>query len=168
MADGAPFDPRTELSTPSTAEGGGHAFHPPEVWAAAREAYLDGASGPEVCARYGLKLGTFRHRAAAEGWRRADHGRGYPDEGQELEALTGGEPERIEFYDLAHVARARMMRAVLRGAAAEALRWKRVADVMIAEQTQVDRWCEEDEARAYALREAQAAERGSDGSDCSD
>ncbi|QLQ12594.1 MAG: hypothetical protein HZY74_03900 [Brevundimonas sp.] len=50
----------------------GNLPRPPEVWEAARNDYLAGHSAADVCRRYGLRLGTFRHRAAADGWRRAD------------------------------------------------------------------------------------------------
>ena len=50
----------------------GRAFAGDAVWAHAQEAYRCGASGPDVCAHYGLSLSTFRARARREGWRRGD------------------------------------------------------------------------------------------------
>lgn len=50
-----------------------------DLWSRARADYLAGASAPEVCARYGLALSTFRWRASKEGWRRADQPDSPPD-----------------------------------------------------------------------------------------
>ena len=152
MADGAQhsFDD-IQTETPS-----GRAAHPPEVWAAAKADYLAGLSGAEVCAKHGLGLSSLRRHALDEGCRRVDQtaGRDF-DEDDELSARVDGNLERIEYRELAFVAHRRMMRAVLRGAAAEALRWKRVADLMDAEQDDLDRWLEQDEA--WALVRAQTA-----------
>ncbi|GAA0645964.1 hypothetical protein [Brevundimonas lenta] len=153
MADGAhhTFDD-TNTRTPTH-----RLAHPPEVWAAAKADYLAGLSGAEVCAKHGLGLSSLRRHAASEGWRRLDQTAGREfDEGDELSARVDGNLERIEFHDLAYVAQRRMMRAVLRGSAAEALRWKRVADLMDAEQDDLDRWLEQDAAWRMVRADADA------------
>ena len=153
MADGAPFDRRTP-PTLSPVRGAGRVMQPPEVWAAARDDYLEGLSGSEVCAKYGIGQSTFRRRAAAEGWRRADQPTTHEfDEGAELEARYDGDLDLIEFNELAFVARSRMVRAVLRGAPSECLRWKQVADLMDQQQIALDRWIKD--ARAWEERRAE-------------
>ena len=118
---------------------------PDDVWAAVRDDYLAGMSAPEACRRHGVGLSALRLRAAREGWRRTDQpwtprSRLDPDdEGAELEARVGGDLDQVELRDLSYVASRRMMRAVLRGDAAEALRWRRVQDAMDAEAAELDR-----------------------------
>jgi hypothetical protein len=125
---------------------------PEEVWARAREDYLAGMSAPGVCRRHGVGLTTLRKRAAREGWRRADQSWRPPnaldpwDEGLALEDRTDGDLDRIEMRELSFVAHRRMMRAVLRGDAAEALRWRRVSLAMDEEEAVIERWLAQDEA----------------------
>jgi hypothetical protein len=125
--------------------GPGRRTAPEEVWAAAPAGYVAGRTGPEVCRRYGLGIRTLRKRAAREGWRRADQPWIPPnrldalDEGVALEDRIEGELDRLEYHQLAHVADCRMMRAVLRGDAAEALRWARVRDRMKADDAEIQR-----------------------------
>lgn len=126
----------------------GRRMTPEPVWAAARRDYLAGLSGPEVCARYGLRLGTFKQHAATGKWRRKDQpAPELPDEpfdeGHALEARVEGDLNRLDYAQLAHVANCRMMRAVLRGGAIEALRWRRVEAVMDAKQEEVDQRIED-------------------------
>lgn len=144
-------------------DGCGRRTAPDEVWAAAREDYLAGLSATEVCDRHGVGLSTLRRRAESEGWRRSDQpwaprNRLDPeDEGVELEARVGGDLDRIEMRELAYVALRRMMRAVLRGDAAAALRWRKVRDAMDAEEAEVDRFFEQQDA-IWASRQDGAAE----------
>ncbi|MGV8930425.1 MAG: hypothetical protein ACOH1E_11790 [Brevundimonas sp.] len=125
---------------------------PDDVWETVREAYLAGMSAPECCRRYGVGLTALRKRAARQGWRRADqpwvpHNRLDPwDEGVELESRVEGDLDRIHMRDLSWIAHRRMMRAVLRGDAAEALRWRRVQTVMDAEEAEVARFLEQEAA----------------------
>ncbi len=137
----------------------GRSAFPDSVWAAAREDYLSGLSGAQVCARHGMALSSLRKRAARENWRRADQP--WPelyDEGDELEASVDGELDRVGPADLSYVAHRRMMRAVLRGSATEALRWKRVQIMLDAEQAEADEWTKADEEQvANARREAERA-----------
>lgn len=144
MADGSQFP---------TPHGGGRRSAPDEVWARAREDYLAGMSAPEVCRLHGVGVAALRARAARERWRRMDQPWTPPpnrldvwDEGVALEDRVGGDLDRIELCELAFVAHRRMMRAVLRGDAAEALRWQRVRIAMDAEEAELDRLIAQDEA----------------------
>ncbi|MGA0546537.1 hypothetical protein ACO2Q1_14790 [Brevundimonas sp. VNH65] len=130
---------------------------PVEVWAAVQADYLAGMSGPDCCRRHGVTLSALRDRAARQGWRRADQPWTPPaaldprrldpwDEGRLLEERIGGDLDRLDWADLGHVADARMMRAVLRGDAAEALRWHRVAEILDAREAELHRWVEAEDA----------------------
>ena len=146
MADGTQF---TDIET---GPGEGRWSAPDEVWAAVRVDYLAGLSAPEACRRYGVGLTAMRMRAAREGWRRVDQpwtprGRLDPDdEGAELEARVGGDLDRVDLRDLTWIAHRRMMRAVMRGEAVEALRWRRVHQAMDEEATELDRFIAQEEA----------------------
>ena len=124
------------------------------AWAGAQRDYWRGSTGPEVCARYGLKLSTFRRRAATEGFRRRDQ----PeiqlfDEGLAAEGRIAGDTDRLDYRHLSEIAYRRMARDILRGAAASALRWKRVYDLMSAEQMEVNRWLQEEACWEDAVRD---------------
>ena len=112
---------------------------PDEVWDRVREDYLSGLPAAVVCRRHGVGVTAMRNRAAREGWRRADQAWTPPqtldpdDEGLQLEHSVDGDLNRIELYQLTHVAHCRMLRAVMRGQAAEALRWRRVRLALEAE-----------------------------------
>ncbi len=118
---------------------------PDAVWEQVREDYLSGLPAIEVCRRHGVGLTSLRNRAAREGWRRTDQPWAPPnaldpdDEGVLLEDKVGGDMDRIEMRELSFVAWRRMQRAVLRGQAADAMRWHRVRimlDVEIADEDQ--------------------------------
>jgi hypothetical protein len=115
----------------------GRRIAPDDVWIAVREDYLAGLSAPACCRRYGVGLTALRDRAGREGWRRADQAwpapRPLDEDAAALHDRTGGDLDRVGFDDLTALARRRMMRAVLNGDAAEALRWRRVRDVMEVE-----------------------------------
>ncbi|KQY84943.1 hypothetical protein [Brevundimonas sp. Root1423] len=144
-------------------DGSGRRLVPDEVWAAVREDYLAGLSASEVCERHDVRLSTLRRRAAQEGWRRRDQpwvprNRLDPDdEGVELEARVGGDLDKVELCELSYVAARRMMRAVLRGDAAGALRWRRVRDAMDAEEAEMDRLSEQQDA-IWASRRGHASD----------
>lgn len=149
----------------SPAAGQGRRSAPDEVWARVREDYLAGLSGPEACRRHGVKLSALRDRAAAEGWRRVDQPWTPPnrldpwDEGVELEQRVGGDLDKVNLCELWFVAHRRMMRAVMRGDAVEALRWRRVSQAMNAEEAELDRQIAQHEAIcAYERDQAEAAE----------
>ena len=116
---------------------------PSEVWDAVRADYLAGLSASECCRRHGVGMTSLRDRAAREGWRRSDQPWTPPDaldpwdEGVELEAEVGGDLDKVGFNQLAYVAHRRMMRAVMRGDATEALRWRRVRLIMDEEEAEV-------------------------------
>jgi hypothetical protein len=83
----------------------------------------------------------------------------------ECRRLSGGDLDRIELCQLTFVAHRRMLRAVMRGDAVEALRWRRVRLVMDAEEAEMDRLGAQQEAIFTARREAvdAAASDASDG-----
>ena len=146
---------------------------PDGVWAAVREDYLAGRSAPDCCRRHGVGLTSLRNRAAKEGWRRQDQPWTPPttldpwDEGVELEARVGGDLDKVEYAELAHVAHRRMMRAVMRGDATEALRWRRVELIMNEVEAENDRLAEAQDAaiwHANNRREADCVD-GLDGLD---
>lgn len=139
MADGSP-----------TLYGKGRSA-PDEVWERVREDYLSGLPGAEVCRRHGVGLTAMRNRAAREGWRRTDQPWTPPntldpdDEGVILERQIDGNLDRVELRQLSYVAWCRMQRAVLRGQAAEALRWHRVRLMLDAEEAELAQEREEEE-----------------------
>jgi len=133
MADGSHTPPANPRSAPDA------------VWALVRRDYRSGLPAPEVCRRHGVGLTSMRNRAAREGWRRADgpwtppNGLDPCDEGVLLEEQVGGDLDKVELYDLSAIARRRMMRAVMRGQAAEALRWRRLRLVLDADEAEMER-----------------------------
>jgi len=149
MPDGAPASPAN-----------GHRSAPDEVWAQVREDYLAGISAPECCRRHGVGLTALRKRAAREGWRRADQPWTPPlrldpwDEGVLLEERIDGDLDKVEMHELEWVADRRMMRAVLRGDAVEALRWRRVRFVLDADARETARRIHADEVMRWAFDEA--------------
>ena len=151
----------------------GRRIAPEAVWAEARADYLEGMSAAEVCLRHGVGRTALRARAAREGWRRRDQPWTPPtrldpwDEGRALEDRVGGDLDRVEYRELAFVAHRRMMRAVMRGDAVGALRWRRVGLVMETVEAESERMLEEDEARRFHRPDpVDAAE--ADSSDSSD
>ncbi|CAN5229901.1 hypothetical protein BH09PSE1_BH09PSE1_29580 [soil metagenome] len=132
---------------------------PDEVWARVREDYLAGMSAPDCCRRHRVGLTALRNRASREGWRRTDQpwsptNRLDPwDEGVELEREVDGDIERIEYRQLAHVADCRMMRAVLRGDAVEALRWHRLNLILEEREEALQRDLAQDNALALRRKE---------------
>lgn len=95
----------------------------------------------------------MRNRAAREGWRRTDQPWTPPntldpdDEGVLLEHEIDGDLDRVELRQLAFVAWRRMQRAVLRGQAAEALRWRRVRLILDAEAVEEGQAMEQEQRR---------------------
>ena len=152
MPDGAPASPAN-----------GHRPAPDEVWAQVREDYRAGISAPECCRRHGVGLTALRKRAASEGWRRADQPWTPPlrldpwDEGVLLEDRVAGDLDKVELHELEWIADRRMMRAVLRGDAVEALRWRRVRAVLEADAREMERLIAEDEALQWVHGEAREA-----------
>jgi len=98
----------------------GYRVRSERTWAAARRDYLDGDAAEAVCARYDLKLGTLRSRAAREGWRRSDIEDVWPD--PQDEETPASPPDLTQ---MAAQALMRLNRALQRGRAAEAASWLR-------------------------------------------
>ncbi len=98
----------------------GYRIRSDAVWTAARRDYLAGDAAEAVCARYDLKLGTLRSRAAREGWRRSDAEDVWPDPHDE-------DPDAAppDLTRMAAQALMRLNRALQRGRAAEAASWLR-------------------------------------------
>jgi hypothetical protein len=146
-----------------TSSGDGRRTAPDEVWAQVRDDYLSGVSAPECCRRHGVGLSALRARAADEGWRRIDQPWPLPntrldpdDEGLALEERVNGDLDQIPLGELALVAFQRMMRAVLHGHAAEALRWRRVRQALDAEDAHLNRLYEkaqDQRLKAASLRD---------------
>jgi len=140
-----------------TGSSDGRRTAPDEVWTQVRDDYLSGVSAPECCRRHGVGLSALRARAADEGWRRVDQPWTPPntrldpdDEGLALEERVNGDLDQIPLGELALVAFRRMMRAVLHGDAAEALRWRRVRLAVDAEDAHLNRLY--DKARSERLK----------------
>ena len=184
MADGS------QITHPRPCDGGRFSA-PDAVWERVRADYLDGMSAPDACRRHGVRVSALRARAAREGWRRMDQPWGAPpnrldawDEGVTLEDRVGGDLDKIDMAELSWVASRRMMRAALRGDAAEALRWRRVRLVMDQEEYELGRmeaqhesirreragWAEWADERAAApdASDAMDAMDATDASDASD
>jgi len=123
----------------------GRAQAPDEVWERVRADYLSGVSGRDCCRRHGVGITALRERAAKEGWRRADlpwtplNRLDPDDEGVQLEVRVEGDLDRVGFTELSFVAERRMMRAVMRGEAAEALRWRRVRQALDEDEAEFQR-----------------------------
>ncbi|WEK58259.1 MAG: hypothetical protein P0Y52_01610 [Candidatus Brevundimonas phytovorans] len=98
----------------------GYRVRSARTWAAARRDYLAGDAAEAVCARYDLKLGTLRSRAAREGWRRSDIEDVWPDPQDE-----DADPTPPDLTQMAAQALMRLNRALQRGRAVEAASWLR-------------------------------------------
>lgn len=123
-----------------------HRRAPLEVWDRIREDFLSGLPAAECSRRHGVGVSTINARAAAEGWRRADQPWPDPrerldpaDEGRILDEAIGGDLEQTDLSELAFVAVRRMMRAVLKGDAVAALRWRRVHQALEAQDEALQR-----------------------------
>lgn len=100
----------------------GYRVRSEQTWAAARRDYLAGDPAEAVCARYDLKLGTLRSRAAREGWRRSDAPDNWPDPQDENAEAPASPPDLAQ---MAAQALMRLNRALQRGRAVEAASWLR-------------------------------------------
>lgn len=116
----------------------------PLTWAAARAAYLEGEAAESVCARFDLGLSAFRRRAREEGWRRADQPD--PPETNPDDADPDGD-EDFDPMDLASLAWRRAGRAMVRGRSAEAARWLRLHETLIASERARERHAAQAEGR---------------------
>jgi hypothetical protein len=115
----------TDLNQAAEVEGPprpGLRIHPPEVWDLARRDYLDGLSGPAVCARYGLGLAAFRKRAATGGWRRIDQPPAFPA----MPLAIDGDLDEASYFDLAEMSAIHLREAIVDGRIGEATAWLRL------------------------------------------
>ena len=133
---------------------------PTEVWDAVRDDYLGGLPAHECCRRHGVTIAALRARAARQGWRRIDQPWVPPnalpaeDEGVELEQRSEGDLDRIDISELTFVAHRRMLRCVLRGDAAGALRWRRVEKMLLEEEAELRLYlCQEEALNSTRLAE---------------
>ena len=94
-------------------------IHSPGIWDLARRDYLDGLSGPSVCARYGLGLAAFRKRAASGGWRRIDQPAPMPLTPLQID----GDLDKADYFDLAEMAAIHLREAIVNGRIGEAGAW---------------------------------------------
>lgn len=155
------MDDATPFTGPDNDADAGLQSAPDAVWDRVRADYLAGWSAPACSRRHGVGLSTLRKRARAEEWRRTDQPWAAPkgldrdDEGLALEERFDGDLEQIPMGELSLVAFQRMMRAVLHGNAAEALRWRRVRQALDAEDAHLRRLYEK--AQAAQRRAEQGA-----------
>ena len=133
---------------------------PAEVWHAVRADYLAGLPAHECCLRHGVGMAALRARAARNGWRRIDqpwtpgNALDPSDEGVQLEQRSEGDLDRIDTCELIFVAHRRMLRAVLRGDAGGALRWRRVGQALEAEEAEMRRYlCQEEALNSMRIAE---------------
>src|SRR5690606_36068458 len=76
------------------------------------------------------------------------------DEGVQLEQRSEGDLDRIDVCELAFVAHRRMLRCVLRGDAAGALRWRRVEKMLLEEEAELRLYlCQEEALNSTRLAE---------------
>lgn len=129
---------------------------PDEVWEKVQADYTSGLSAKVCCRRHGVGLSALRARAAHGGWRRFDQPWTPPDnaldpldEGKILEEEVDGDLDRIELRQLSFVANRRMMRAVMRGHAADALRWSRVQHMLDKEEAAEERLAVQEQYLRY-------------------
>ncbi|WP_298747349.1 hypothetical protein [uncultured Brevundimonas sp.] len=154
MADGR------QITAPKPRRPGGRRPAPKTVWDAVRADYLAGLPAHECCRRHGVTIAALRSRAARNGWRRIDqpwtpaNALDPSDEGVQLEQRSEGDLDRIDTGELVFVAHRRMLRCVLRGDAAGALRWRRVAQALEAEEAEMRRYlCQEEALNSMRLAE---------------
>jgi hypothetical protein len=146
--------PDTRERGPKTpAPRGGYRIRSDETWAKARDAYLAGETAEEVAFRFDLTLGSLRHRARQEGWRRADQHD--PDhehrlDDPRLDNRWGHIGDDEGYAALAERALFQLRRAMAQGRGGAAASWMRVHDRLTAR-------AEQEEARE-AKKTAQAAE----------
>lgn len=128
----------------------GYTIHAQPTWDLAREDYLAGDSGTQVCERYGLNPSTFADRARREGWRKCDQ----PDPPPVPDDDPGAD-EPVDCAALAEDALIQVRRALRKGRAGEAASWMRLHEKLVAR-------VEAEAARERRLRRTARA-RGADG-----
>lgn len=168
LGDPSPPTPTAQAASDSASQD---SLSPSDrMWAEIRQQYLRGVTAAACARQFGVGLSTLRERAALNGWRRKDAIRRVPDrieppfvgapasvlgrldpwdEGAQLEEEHGGTIQGIEPHQLRYVAACRMTRAVLRGDAMEALRWRKVRDAMDEDQEEYERFIHAEEVREF-------------------
>lgn len=122
-----------------------------DTWARAREDYLAGMTGEQVCRRYGMGMRTLREHAEEERWRRSDHPDAPPvDDDADMSIFAD-----LETIDLLEQARLHAAAAVMRGRSVEAARWTRLTQALQARLEAETREDEDDRAESLMI----AAER---------
>lgn len=140
--------PDTRERGAKPAPRGGYRIRSDETWARARDAYLAGETAEEVAFRFDLTLGSLRHRARIENWRRADQHD--PDHEHRLDDRWGHIGDDEGYAALAERALFQLRRAMAQGRGGAAASWMRVHDRLTAR-------AELEEARE-AKKATQAAE----------
>ncbi|KQW86786.1 hypothetical protein [Brevundimonas sp. Root1279] len=146
------------------AGAGGYNRRSDAVWEQARADYLSGYTAEAVCARYDLKIGTFKSRAAREEWRRSDQPDPEPRAWDEADAPeSGDDAEDIaaaalpDYAAMARAALVRADRAIRGGRDLEAARWlrmhERLSRLITDYNWRLTAWREEEDA----AKEAEAA-----------
>jgi hypothetical protein len=123
-------DTRERGAKPPPAPRGGYRIRSDETWARARDAYLAGETAEEVAFRFDLTLGSLRHRARQEGWRRADQDD--PEHEERLDDRWGHISDDEGYASLAERALYQLRRAMAQGRGGAAASWMRVHDRLIA------------------------------------
>lgn len=151
-----------ELGETSRRRGGGRPAAPEAVWARVREDYVAGLSAADCRRRHGVGLTALYERARAEGWRRADRPWSPAveldpeDEGAALDMAIDGDLDQVDHPLMIEVAYQRMKRAVLRGDANGALRWRRIRLALEADLAEIDRNFEALEREMQPIRARRA------------
>jgi hypothetical protein len=120
------MDDPNDTPDPLPASTGGYRIRSEATWDQARQAYLEGATAEEVCARYDLSTGAFRERARKGGWRRRDQADPDPVLDDVPEDDLDDAAGEVDFDALAAQALTRMQRALSRGQATLAINWLRL------------------------------------------
>ena len=147
-----------ELGETSRRRGGGRPAAPEAVWARVREDYVAGLSASDCRRRHGVGLTALYERARAEGWRRADRPWAPAvkldpaDEGAALNMAIDGDLDQVDHPLMIGVADQQMKRAVLRGDANAALRWRRIRLALVADLAEIDRYFEALEREMQPVR----------------
>jgi hypothetical protein len=149
-------EPDTRERGPKTpAPRGGYRIRSDETWARARDAYLAGETAEEVAFRFDLTLGSLRHRARQEGWRRADQDD--PDHEHRVDDRWGHIGDDEGYADLAERALSQLRRAMAQGRAGAAASWMRVHDRLTA-RAELDEARKRKAAELDEAREKKAAD----------
>lgn len=159
-------DPRQPGARPPAAPRGGYRIRSDETWARARAAYAAGDTAEEVAFRFDLAVGSVKHRAGKENWRKSD---------QEDPAEQDPVDPRLDdgtchigadegYAALAERALTQLRRAMAQGRGGAAASWMRVHDRLSARAEAEARRQEAEaaQARAEAARVAEVDRRSAE------